>query len=156
MFNYDPDITTDRAVRKVIHNVGPENFLDLIKVRQSDRIGSGCEKPDPYRLRFMLYRADAVMKRSLFHMKLALDGNDIQKILSIPEGRAVGYIMNILRNDVIENPELNTRELLVQKIQELHKLPSEQLELFGMEAKKSIETVEGEEDAALKEKHRVK
>jgi poly(A) polymerase/tRNA nucleotidyltransferase (CCA-adding enzyme) len=156
MFNYDPDITTDRAVRKVIHNVGAENFLDLIKVRQSDRIGSGCEKPDPYRLRYMLYWADAVMKRSLFHMKLAIDGNDIKTILSIPEGRTIGHIMNILRNDVIENPELNTRELLEQKIKELNALPGEQLELFGMEAKKNIETVEDEEDAALKEKHRVR
>ena len=156
MFNYDPDVTTDKAVRKVIQNVGAENFLDLIKVRQSDRIGSGCERPDPYRLRYMLYRADAVMKRSLFHMKLAVDGKDIMNILSIPEGRNIGHIMNILRNDVIENPEVNTREVLEQKIKELHALPSGQLELFGTEAKASIEDVEGEEDAVLKEKHRVR
>ena len=50
---------------------------------------------------------------------LKIDGQDLLT-LEIPEGRAVGVILQILLDFVLENPKLNVRETLLKKVGELN------------------------------------
>ena len=46
---------------------------------------------------------------------LKVTGNDLMKA-GVPQGKRVGEILQILLDDVIENPENNTFEYLINKI----------------------------------------
>ncbi|MCK4805834.1 MAG: HD domain-containing protein, partial [Candidatus Pacebacteria bacterium] len=80
-FVYDPEITTDAAIRRLLVKVGKENIQELAQVREADRIGSGCPKALPFRLRHFLFRVEKVLKElegqqpSLKILKI--NGNDI-------------------------------------------------------------------------------
>jgi len=55
MFVYGVDEVTEAGVRRLLRRVGPENMPDLINLRVSDRLGSGCPKGMPYKLRHLQY-----------------------------------------------------------------------------------------------------
>jgi tRNA nucleotidyltransferase (CCA-adding enzyme) len=45
---------------------------------------------------------------------LKVTGNDLMDI-GVPKGRAIGEMLNALLEDVLENPEDNSRDILIQK-----------------------------------------
>ena len=47
-FVYDPEITTDSSIRRLILKVGKENIFELAKLREADRIGSAAQKPNHF------------------------------------------------------------------------------------------------------------
>jgi len=51
LFYYNPGEVFDSSVRRLVRKVGPENMEELLQVRMADRIGSGCPKAEPYKLR---------------------------------------------------------------------------------------------------------
>jgi len=61
-FVYDTEITTDAAIRRLLVKVGKENIQELAQVREADRIGSGCPKALPFRLRHFLFRVEKVLQ----------------------------------------------------------------------------------------------
>ena len=80
--------------------VGKDNIFDLAKLREADRIGSGCPKAVPFRLRHLLFRVEKILQEMSGAQPslkmLAVNGNDVMKILNIPPGPKVGIILNIL------------------------------------------------------------
>jgi tRNA nucleotidyltransferase (CCA-adding enzyme) len=56
-------------------------------------------------------------KECLSLKELALNGNDLKE-LGIAPGKQMGEILNRLLAQVLENPEMNTREILEKKVQE--------------------------------------
>ena len=50
---------------------------------------------------------------------MAIDGNDIMKILDIKPGPVIGKMLNEIFAEVDENLELNNREYLEKRIKEL-------------------------------------
>ena len=50
---------------------------------------------------------------------LAIDGNDVMRILGIAPGRQVGEILNQLFEEVLDDLEKNTREYLEKKVREV-------------------------------------
>lgn len=50
---------------------------------------------------------------------LAIDGDDL-RTAGIPPGPTLGRILARLLEDVLENPERNSRELLIARARELH------------------------------------
>ncbi|GAI18316.1 unnamed protein product, partial [marine sediment metagenome] len=55
LFYYHPDEVGESSVRRLVRQVGPENMEELLQVRMADRIGSGCPKAEPYKLRHLRY-----------------------------------------------------------------------------------------------------
>ncbi len=59
-FVYDPEITTDAAMRRLLIKVSKDNISELAQVREADRIGSGCPKAVPFRLRHFLFKIEKI------------------------------------------------------------------------------------------------
>ena len=127
MFVYGVDEVTEAGVRRLLRRVGPENMPDLINLRVSDRLGSGCPKGMPYKLRHLQYIIEKVSKDPISARMLKLNGNDLIKILKIEPSPKLGLLIEALLAEVLENPEISTKEKLTQRAKVLNKLSDKEL-----------------------------
>ena len=113
MFAYD-DSWTDAAVRRFLARTGPENLENLLAIRLADAYGMTGERPDPRALDPLRRRVEKLLEvsRALSVRDLAVDGNDLAA-LGIPKGPAMGRILSELLETVLDDPELNERERLI-------------------------------------------
>lgn len=119
MFTVDEDIT-DSAVRRFIRRVGTENVKDIIDLRIGDRLGSGTQTAESWRLRKFKERIEEQLAPAPFSINdLAIDGNDIMKELDIKPSKKVGEILQKLFEEVDEDLSKNTKEYLLQRIHSL-------------------------------------
>ncbi|MGB9726577.1 MAG: CCA tRNA nucleotidyltransferase [Minisyncoccia bacterium] len=158
-FVYDPEITTDSSVRRLLIKVGKENIKELAQVREADRIGSGCPKAVPFRLRHFLFRVEKILKETSGEQPslkmLKLNGNDILKILNINPGPKVGMILNILLEDVLDEPQRNNKNWLEKRVKDLGKLSLEKLKQLSEKAKEKYKNLLEEEEKKIKRKYKV-
>jgi poly(A) polymerase/tRNA nucleotidyltransferase (CCA-adding enzyme) len=117
MFDYRRE-WTDAAVRRFIRSVGVEHIADLFDLRIADNIGNGLKTGFPHYLEELRARVDAILEaqEALSVRDLAVDGNDVMKVLGLPPSPKVGEILNQLLEEVLEDPQLNTRERLLERI----------------------------------------
>lgn len=153
MFFSDTDKITPSAVRRLIVNVGKDNIWDLVNMRLCDRVGTGRPKENPYRLRKFQSMIDEVMRDPISVSMLKIDGKRIMEILSINPGPKIGFILNILLEDVLDNPKLNTKEDLEYRTMELSKLSDKELKNLSEKAKNKKETEEKKEIKSIRQKH---
>ena len=153
LFYYNTGEVGESSVRRLMRNVGQENIDELLEVRMADRIGSGVPKAEPYKLRHLKYIMEKVSKDPISAKMLKINGNDIMEILKIQPGPKIGQILEILLAEVLENPELNKKEILVEKIKEIGKYPEQKLEELKSKAMKKVEKVEVKQDEMTKEKY---
>jgi tRNA nucleotidyltransferase (CCA-adding enzyme) len=151
LFYYNVGEVTESSVRRLLKNVGPENMEDLVKVREADRIGSGVPKAVPYKLRHFKYMVEKVSKDPISAKMLAIDGNDLMKLLEITPGPKVGLILNALLGEVLEDPKKNTAEYLTSRAKEFDKQSAEELKKYLDMKEKKIE----EEETATRKKYYV-
>ena len=156
LFYYHPDEVGQSSVRKLVRNVGLENIEELIQLRMADRIGSGCPKAKPYKLRHLEYVIEKVSKDPISVKMLKVSGNDIMKIMNIKPGSSIGQILNVLLGHVLEDPNKNKKEFLEKEIKKLGKLSEKELKFIAQKAKKEIEDVEMKQDKMTKDKYWVK
>lgn len=112
------DTQTDKAVRRFIRNVTPEYLEEMISLRRSDRLGSGA-KESSWRWELFKKRLVEVQKQPFTVKDLKVNGHDVMEILKIKPSRQVGEILDKLFAEVEEKPELNVREILLEKITKL-------------------------------------
>ncbi len=143
MFFSDTEQITHSAVRRLISNVGKELVWDLMDVRVCDRIGTGRPKENPYRLRKYKAMVEEVLEDPVSVGMLKINGTEVGAILEINPGPKVGHILHILLEDVLENPEHNSKEYLEERTRALGKLPEDELQTLGQKSKK-IKDEEGE------------
>lgn len=155
MFYYNVGEISAAGVRRFIVRVGPENIDDLLKVREADRIGSGVKKAVPYKLRHLLFMIDKVKRDPLSPKMLMVKGEDIMDALEIPPGPRVGWILNALLEEVLEDPEKNERGRLMNRVKALGSLTDEGLAKLAEKAKSRKDELEGEAEVEMKERHHV-
>ncbi len=156
MFFTDIDKITLSAARRIVAKVGADNVWDLMKVRACDRIGMGRPKEAPYRLRKYESMIEEAMRAPTSVTMLKIDGNDLIKDLNLKPGPKIGYILHALLEEVLDNPDLNTKDYLLTKAGELIKLPDEELLKLGESGKEARDEKEQEELAVIRKKHGVK
>ncbi|MEK7097744.1 MAG: HD domain-containing protein, partial [Patescibacteria group bacterium] len=137
MFVYDPETVTDAGARRLLRRVGAENMDDLFSLREADRIGSGVPKAQPYRLRHLKFRIEKVSKDPISAKMLQLDGSDLMKDLNMIPGPRIGFILAILLEEVLDDPTINSKEILLEKARTLNVLDDKQLAEMSKFAKKS-------------------
>lgn len=117
MFDYRRE-WTDAAVRRFIRSVGVEHIADLFDLRIADNIGNGLKTGFPHYLEELRARVDGILEaqEALSVRDLAVDGNDVMRVLDLPPSPKVGEILNQLLEEVLENPQLNSRERLLERI----------------------------------------
>lgn len=156
LFYYNVEEVSESSVRRLVKNVGPENMDDLLEVRMADRKGSGVPKAEPYKLRHLRAIIEKVSRDPISVKMLKINGNDLMEELKIEPGPRLGYILNILLDEVLDDPSKNTKEHLLENAKKLNKEPLEKLEkLFKMAQAKTQEAAE-EEFKGIKEKYYVK
>lgn len=156
MFYYDTGIISPAGVRRFVARVGPENIDDLLKVREADRIGSGVKKAMPYRLRHLLFMIEKVKRDPLSPKMLALRGDELMSLLNLPQSPRVGWVLNALLEEVIDDPGKNEKKYLEGRAKELNKLSDAELRELFVSAQQKKRDVEGEMDEDIKRKHHVK
>ncbi|CDM67719.1 poly(A) polymerase [Clostridium bornimense] len=114
---HDQRVNSKKSIRKLLSKVEEENFNDLIKVWIAD-----IKAQNP---KFIEEKIDAInsIKDKLkeiiesnqcFSLKdLAISGKDLIK-LGIKPGKEIGMILNKLLEEVIESPDKNEKEKLIE------------------------------------------
>ena len=119
MFTVDEHIT-DATVRRFIRRIGVENVESMIALRIGDRLGSGTETAESWRLKLFKKRLEEQLSPAPFSINdLAIDGRDVMKELNIKPGRRVGEILQKLFEEVDDDLSKNTREYLLQRVREI-------------------------------------
>ena len=156
MFFSDPDEITLSAVRRMVRNVGKENVWDLIDLRICDRIGTGRPKEEPYRLRKYESMIEEAMRDPVTVQALAIDGSSLMQQLQLDPGPIIGDILHALLEEVLEDPDRNTRNYLLKRATELKDLPTDELKKLGEHGKQAREAEEERQLGEIRRKYRVK
>ncbi|MDX9779185.1 MAG: HD domain-containing protein [Patescibacteria group bacterium] len=152
MFYYNVGEVTAASVRRLISKVGRDNLQDLIYLRVADRLGSGTPKAMPYKLRHLQYMMEKVQHDPVSVKMLAVNGHDLMSILEVEAGPRLGAILDVLLAQVLENPNLNTKEILLEQAK---LLLSMNLEDLRSKARLLIEETREDEDHNLQRKFKV-
>jgi len=155
MFYYNVGDVTAHGVRRFLARVGPETVPDLLKVREADRIGSGVKKAVPYKLRHLLFMIEKVKNDPISPKMLKVNGDDVMKELKIPESRRVGWIIISLLEEVLEDPEKNTKEYLAKRMKEFNALTDKELQKLADRAKETKDEFSEKEENEIKKKFHV-
>ncbi|MDR2535970.1 MAG: HD domain-containing protein [Treponema sp.] len=114
MFHYE-EIWSDAAVRRFVIRVGEEHLSDLYRLRRADAYAtSGIPLPRDF-LAPLISRIDGVLSYSrAFSIKdLRIDGKDLMEI-GVKPGPYMGIILKELLETVVDDPELNTKDKLLE------------------------------------------
>jgi poly(A) polymerase/tRNA nucleotidyltransferase (CCA-adding enzyme) len=155
LFYYNVSEVSAAGVRRFIARVGIEMVDDILKIREADRIGSGVPKAFPYKLRHLQFMIDKVRRDPVHPKMLALNGEEIMRLLTIPAGPVVGKILRVLLDEVLEDPSKNTKVQLSSRAKELAMLSDDDLDALDHVARAHMEAAEAEAEADLKRMHRV-
>jgi tRNA nucleotidyltransferase (CCA-adding enzyme) len=122
MFDYKKELS-DRAIRRFIKRVGAEHVDDLIRLRKADDIAHGWGNDYGDRIEEFSKRVHIQMNGSpaLTVSDLMLNGHDVMALTGLPPGPRVGQILKELLEAVIEHPEYNQRQKLVEMLKHINK-----------------------------------
>lgn len=153
LFYYNVDEVGESSIRRLVRNVGMENMEELLQVRQADRIGSGCPKAEPYKLRHLKYLIEKVAQDPISAKMLKANGQDVMGTLGIKPGPKIGQILDILLGLVLIDPAKNDKEFLEAKIKELGQLSDAELMKMAQDAKEEREQTVTKRDEMTKQKY---
>lgn len=115
---------TCSAMRRAIYKIGEDIFEELLLVMRADVLAQSSymqkEKLEELERIHGLYLEILEKKDCLSLKQLAVGGNDLMEA-GVPKGREIGRILGLLLQEVLENPELNKKELLLDRVRELLK-----------------------------------
>lgn len=155
MFFSDPDQITLSAVRRMIRNVGEENMQDLLNLRICDRIGTGRPKEQPFRFRKYKAMVDEALRDPISVTMLKIDGNTLMERFHVKAGPTIGFLLNALLEEVLEDPKRNTEDYLNTRVEALLALPTEELRKLGESGKEKRKEKDDEEIQKIMSKHGV-
>lgn len=103
----------DKALKRLIARVGEDDIFNLFELQKSDRLCSSATNND---IESILEREkqirDIIDYREPYKKsQLNIDGNDIIN-LGYQQGKLIGEILDYLMNQVLENPNINEKNML--------------------------------------------
>ena len=167
MFFSDTELIPLAAVRRIIAKIGPadakalagkqENhpIWDLMKVRECDRVGTN-KKETSYRLRKYFAMIEEALRDPISVGQLKINGEFMIKELGIKPGPRMGWMLNALLEEVLDDPLKNTTEHLSELVKSLNMLGDPELKTLGERGKEKKEKLEEKEVAQLHQKHGVR
>ncbi len=153
MFFSDTEQITHSAVRRMVMNVGKDNVWELMDVRACDRIGTGRPKESPYRLRKYHSMVEEVMRDPISVGMLKIDGKRLMDVLKEPPGPRIGFILNALLEEVLEDPTKNTEEGLEKMATNMAKMSDAELRKIAVGAKEKKNAEEEKMVKEIRKKH---
>jgi tRNA nucleotidyltransferase (CCA-adding enzyme) len=114
-----------KAVRKAINKIGKDYFPQVLEIKRADTLAQSDyhrkEKLDILDQLEELYNEILSQNQCVSLKELEITGSDLIKI-GVPTGKLIGEILNKLLDEVIENPEDNKHEILMEKARDLKDL----------------------------------
>jgi len=150
MFYYQVGEVTATSVRRLIVKVGRDNLQDLIHLRMADRVGSGTPKALPYKLQHLQYMMEKVQNDPISVKMLKINGDDLLRDLKMTPSPKMGAVLDVLLSEVLDDPERNNRDYLLDRA---GKLQDFNLEELRAQAKEVIEEKREEDDKRIKRKY---
>ena len=120
MFHYTNQ-WSDGAVRRFIRKVELENLESLFELRKADRIGNGLKKGESRSIVNLKNRITRVLEEAnaITVKDLAVNGHDIMNNFNIEPGPSIGKILNSLLEEILDDPDKNTKETLLILAEEM-------------------------------------
>ncbi|MBD3168572.1 MAG: HD domain-containing protein [candidate division Zixibacteria bacterium] len=113
------DRVTDKGLRRLIRNVGKERIFDLLDLRRADIIAQGRGQNPAQVDKFEKRIRDELERKPPFSVKdLDINGWDLMEEFKLKPGPLIGDILNYLLELVLDEPELNKKEILLQNAKE--------------------------------------
>ncbi len=113
MFTTD---VSDKGMRRLIRKVGQDLVFDLLDLRRADVVGQGkggkTEDVDEFEQRI---REELERKPPFGLADLALNGNDLMREFGLQPGKEIGEILNHLLELVLDFPEKNSYDVLLEE-----------------------------------------
>lgn len=114
---HDMHVKTEyKSVRKAIYKVGEDVFEDLLKVMEADKKAQNpkflAERKERFARLWEIYRDIQAQGQCTSLRSLAVNGDDLIA-LGIKPGKKIKELLNCLMEKVIEEPQLNNRETLL-------------------------------------------
>jgi tRNA nucleotidyltransferase (CCA-adding enzyme) len=108
----------ESSVRRLTIGIGANHLASFFLLRRADLESQG---KDTRLLSELEKRVRATLKAGFPHrvQDLKVDGREIMEIWGINEGPEVGRILKALLEDVLDHPEWNTEEKLLERLQEM-------------------------------------
>lgn len=110
---------TPKGVRRAVFKIGKEHFPDYLKLRRADILAQNPsmqkEKLEALTKLEVLYQQILEEKNCLSLKDLAVSGTDLIEA-GLKPGPQIGEVLKKLLEQVIENPEYNTKEYLLSHI----------------------------------------
>lgn len=107
---------SDRALRRFVNKVGKENIYKLIDLRIADKKGGRFPGSMKGVLKLKKRIQEELAKKPPFTAKdLAVSGHDIMN-LGFKAGPIIGKIQKFLVEKVLDHPELNEKEKLIELV----------------------------------------
>ena len=118
MFDYRPE-WSDAALRRWLRRIGVDAVADLFDLRLADNLGNGKKTGFPHYLEEMRERIERLIAeaQALHVTDLAVDGDDVMRVLGIGPGPEVGRALDALLERVLDHPEQNTRDTLLAELE---------------------------------------
>ena len=113
-------------------------------------------KAVPYKLRHLLFMIEKVKRDPISPRMLKVNGNDIMEILKISPGPKIGWILNILLEEVLDDPQKNNKDYLIKRVEHLGTFSDEELKNTSLRARQIKEEFESGIEEEMKKKYYVK
>lgn len=117
MFHYQAH-DTDAAIRRFMRKVGLTNLDDILDLREADRLGSNARRTS-WRLEEMKQRMIEQLHQPMEIKDLAINGHDLMQEFGLQPGPQLGEILQKLFEEVLEEPELNEKQKLLEKAKQI-------------------------------------
>lgn len=119
MFSVNENLS-DAGVRRFIRRIGTENVKDMMDLRIGDRLGGGTQTAESWRLKRFKERVAGELAPKPFGINdLAINGNDIMKVLNLKPGPQIGKILEILFKEADEDLSKNNKDYLLKRVKEI-------------------------------------
>lgn len=118
--------TSPKAVRRLLAMLDDLNlsYHDFLRMRIADKKSNLNPLKKPYTLGDIRLRLGKILNaldtRTPFNVNnLDISGREIQDILGLPQGPAIGKIKALLFEQVLDDPSLNTKEALTELVRQM-------------------------------------
>jgi tRNA nucleotidyltransferase (CCA-adding enzyme) len=117
---HDTHIKADKIeIKKRLHNMGKESFLELLELQKADNVAQNPEKTNMKHFDTVLEIYNSIIENNeCFNLKtLALNGSDLIQN-GFDKGKTVGNVLEYLLNEVIEEKIPNDKQKLLEMAKE--------------------------------------
>lgn len=108
----------EKGLKRLIAKTGEEDIFNLLELQKSDRLCSNSNSDIADLLERENKIKEILENKEVYEKnQLAIDGHDMIE-LGYKQGKIIGEILEYLLEQVLENPELNDKEKLIEIVKE--------------------------------------